>query len=106
MSAYSKQRIPGESNIELEHKLFGADHTQLAGYLLHLWNFPYSLIETVVSHHSPQKLLTEEFTPAAAIYAASQLLSVGYVDENFVEHFKLKDKIPKWKDMAKELKPT
>lgn len=92
-----------ESNIKLEKQLFEADHTQLAGYLLHLWNFPYTLIEAVVSHHSPKKLMTATFSPGAAIYVACQIFSNNDLDEEFVTHFALEDKLIKWKALAKNL---
>lgn len=105
MQDYCHKRTSGAANLELEKKLFGADHTQLAGYLLHLWNFPYSLIDDVASHHSPERLLSDSFTPGAAIYVADQLISGSEVDEKFIEHFDLKDKIVKWRDRARNLKP-
>lgn len=90
---------------DLERKLFGADHTQLAGYLLHLWNFPYSLIEAIVTHHSPHNLLSDTFTPGAAIYVANQLIENEELDPLFIEHFALKDKLASWKAMARDFRP-
>jgi len=102
MASYITQRTIGADNIELEHKLFNADHTQLAGYLLHLWNFSYKLIENIVLHHQPEKLTENEFGSGAAVYVASRLLRKQAVDVSFIEHFNIADKIEIWKDKALE----
>lgn len=102
MANYIKQRVVDEDNIELEQKLFNADHTQLAGYLLHLWNFSYSLIENIVLHHQPLKLTKNDFGSGAAVYVASRLLRKQEIDTAFIEHFNIADKIEVWKDKAIE----
>jgi HD-like signal output (HDOD) protein/ActR/RegA family two-component response regulator len=96
MDAYIKQRVIGGGNIDLEQKLFMADHTQLAGYLLHLWNFSYSLIENIVLHHQPVKLMEKSFGSGAAVYVASRIIREQTVDEAFVEHFNIADKLEVW----------
>jgi len=96
MDTYSKKRVVGADNLELEQELFSADHTQLAGYLLHLWNFSYKLIEHIVLHHQPLKLIEKEFGSGAAVYVASRLLRKQDIDEGFIEHFDLADKMKAW----------
>ncbi|KGJ89861.1 HDOD domain-containing protein [Colwellia psychrerythraea] len=100
MSVYIEKRIVGADNIELEQQLFDADHTQLAGYLLHLWNFSYKLIENIVLHHQPLKLSQGDFGSGAAVYIASRLLRKQKVDQTFIEHFDIADKVELWKDKA------
>ena len=102
MDNYIKQRVIGEDNIVLEQKLFNVDHTQLAGYLLHLWNFSYQLIENIVLHHQPVKLTENSFGSGAAVYVASRLLRKQEVDKTFIEHFDIADKIELWQDKAIE----
>ncbi len=102
MAKYLKQRQVGEDNIELEQKLFNADHTQLAGYLLHLWNFSYKLIENIVLHHQPLKLIESDFGSGAAVYVASRLLRKKEVDKDFITHFNIADKIEVWRGKAIE----
>ena len=106
MEKYIKQRVIGEDNIVLEQRLFNADHTQLAGYLLHLWNFSYQLIENIVLHHQPIKLTENSFGSGAAVYVASRLLRKQEVNEAFIEHFNISDKIELWKDKALEYSST
>lgn len=103
VDTYLQKRIKSEDNTLLERELFGVDHTQLAGYLLHLWNFPYHLIESIMLHHQPLKLMEYKFGAAAAIYVASLLLSKKPINEDFVKHFQLLEKLPDWEKRAEKL---
>jgi HD-like signal output (HDOD) protein len=103
VETYLQKRIKSEDNTALEHELFGADHTQLAGYLLHLWNFPYHLIDSILLHHQPLKLMEHKFGAAAAIYVANLLMSKQPLNEDFVAHFQLADKLPGWEKQAEKL---
>lgn len=100
MSTYMQRRDENGVNIALEQELFGADHTQLAGYLLHLWNFSYSLIENIVLHHNPEKLMEKSFGAGAAVYVASSLLKRQPINQEFIDHFNLDDKIEKWQSQV------
>lgn len=83
-----------------EIAMFGTDHAQVAGYLLHLWNFPYPVIESILLHNQPVKLIQQPFGAAAATYLACLLLNKKQPDEMLVEHFKLEQKLPKWQKRA------
>ncbi|GAC20455.1 HDOD domain-containing protein [Paraglaciecola arctica] len=103
VDTYLQKRIQYEDNTALEHELFGADHTQLAGYLLHLWNFPYHLIDSILLHYQPLKLMEHKFGAAAAIYVANLLMSKQPLNEDFVAHFQLLEKLPDWEKRAEKL---
>ncbi|QBG35044.1 HDOD domain-containing protein [Litorilituus sediminis] len=100
MAEYLQRCKADDDNIALEHELFHTDHTQLAGYLLHLWNFSYSLIENIVLHHSPEKLMASHFGSGAAVYVASRLLRRQPIEPAFIEHFALADKLEKWQSQV------
>lgn len=106
VETYLQKWKKGEDNSALERELFGADHTQLAGYLLHLWNFPYHLIESILLHHQPVKLMESKFGAAASIYVANTLMSKQPLNEDFVEHFQLTDSLPDWEKRAEKLIQT
>lgn len=89
--------------ILLEHKIFGTDHSQIGGYLLHKWNLPYKVIEGVVLHHSPKKLLGKQFGVAQAVYLANQLLLQAPIDKEFLLHFKLESSLEKLEQKAEKL---
>ena len=43
----------GRHLVEVEQELFGFDHAELGGMLLHKWRFPESLEQAVWRHHAP-----------------------------------------------------
>ena len=90
--------------IELEEKIFSTNHSQVGAYLLHIWSFPYYLIDAVVNHHHPKKLLTTDFGIAQAVYLANSLLNNTEVDSDFIKHFDLTDNIDKLKEKAQKYK--
>ena len=89
-------------DIALEQEICYTDHVQLAGYLLHLWNFSYTLIENIVLHRQPLTLIKRSFGSSAAIYIASQLLLKRPLNDEFIRHFKIEDKLINWKKKANE----
>ena len=56
--AYSKIIVDteqhGQSLLEVETKLFGANHAEVGGQLLQHWKFPPSLVAAVRFHHAPK----------------------------------------------------
>lgn len=71
---FFKHRSLKEDNSPLEKKVFGTNHCHVGGYLLHTWSFSYVLIEAIILHKSPQKLLKSSFGVAQAVYLANTLL--------------------------------
>jgi len=53
-----------------EKHVFGATHADLGAYLLGLWGFPDTTIETVRLHHDDRVMESEKFTPSQAVYIA------------------------------------
>ncbi|WP_286262953.1 response regulator [Thalassotalea atypica] len=100
---YFKLKFTSTDNSPLERKIFSTDHCQIGGYLLHQWSFPYSIIEAVVLHHSPDKLLRKSFGVAQAVYLANKLIKQQDINDKFIEHFKLDTVIEKLELRAKKL---
>lgn len=92
-ATYFKHRAESKDNITLEQKIFGTDHCQIGGYLLHCWNFPYTLISILLNHHSPEKLLTKELGAAQAVYLANCLMNEQLPHNKFIEHYKLTESL-------------
>jgi len=86
---FIKHRDATTNHLKLERKVFGVDHSHIGGYLLHLWSFPYSLIEAVILHHSPEKLRRKTFGIAQAVYTADRLLRKEDISKRFSKHYKL-----------------
>ncbi len=51
----------GCSHVEAEYAVMKTSHAELGAYLLGLWGIPDSIVEPVVFHHNPSKLLEVMF---------------------------------------------
>ncbi|MCG3150779.1 MAG: hypothetical protein GEEBNDBF_00040 [bacterium] len=62
--------------LALETAFTGANHAELGGYLLNLWNLPTPLVEAVAYHHDSLAMLgqTTAHTPLSAAVTADALL--------------------------------
>jgi len=56
---------------EVESQIFGATHAEVGACILNLWGLPPQIVESVVSHHHPLRLLTRPFSPMTAVFAAN-----------------------------------
>lgn len=105
VETYRSQQLeaPELDEITIEEKIYNTNHAQLGGYLLFLWGFSGEVVDGVTNHHAPNKLLGADFGVAAAIYVADSLIHKGNVDEDFIEHFKIQDSLPKWKEISEQI---
>ena len=101
---FFQERSSKEDNNPLENKIFGTDHCHIGGYLLHTWSFSYALIEAVILHRSPQKLLKSSFGVAQAVYLANTLLKERAPDPAFIEHYKMEGVLEKLEERANRLR--
>lgn len=101
---FFKYRVKNADNMALENKVFGTDHNHVGGYLLHMWCFSYHLIEAVIMHHRPEKLLKKSFGIAQAVYLANMLLRDQQPDQKFIEHFKLESVLASLEKRAAKLR--
>jgi putative nucleotidyltransferase with HDIG domain len=101
---YFQYRVQSANNNALEQKVFGTDHNHVGGYLLHMWSFSYHLIEAVVMHHCPEKLLKKSFGIAQAVYLADMLLREQQPEPKFIEHFKLENVLEALEKRAAKLR--
>ncbi|WDD97601.1 HDOD domain-containing protein [Thalassomonas actiniarum] len=100
LDTYLALKKDNRDNIELERELFGIEHSQLSGYLLHIWNFPYHLIETLLSFRHPNALSKKAFTASAAVYVAYCLINQYPIDREFIKHFDIAEKVKYWRNKA------
>lgn len=102
MDTYLAKRIIGADNETLEQSLFQVDSIQIASYLLHLWHFPYSIIECVILQNKPKKLISAEFGCAAAIYIAKRISNQLEVDQDVISHFDISNQLETWCDKVEQ----
>ena len=103
-SLYLRNYKPSANNNALEKKVFKTNHCHIGAYLLHVWSFSYSLIEAIILHHSPEKLLKNSFGIAQAVYLADTLLHEREPSPEFIEHYKMKDILEKLQQRAARLR--
>lgn len=82
------------NDILLEQKIFSTDHCQIGAYLLHTWGFPYHIINAVLHHHNPKKLLNtkinnDEITIEQALYIANTILRKKDLAPEFIKSLNL-----------------
>jgi HD-like signal output (HDOD) protein/CheY-like chemotaxis protein len=65
----------GPALVNAEQNAFGANHAEVAGYLLGLWGLPIPVVEAVALHHQPRQCSNREFSPLTAVHAANALVN-------------------------------
>lgn len=96
VAQYIDEKRHATDILALESTLFHTTNYQLAAYLLHLWNFPYQVVEAILFAQSPDDMLSfsnESVPPCVAIYIAISLLENTSIDPEVIDYFNLKDNI-------------
>jgi HD-like signal output (HDOD) protein len=91
---------------DAEREMFGANHGEIGGCLVGMWNLPASIVEAVALHHEPAAGAQQELTPLAAVHIANVLqhqLSqtdqrrvAPVVDTAFLNGLGLLPRLPVW----------
>jgi HD-like signal output (HDOD) protein len=56
-----------------EQEVFGASHSEVAGYLLGIWGLNEAVVEAVTYHHNPTARPQQGFSVLTAVYAANAI---------------------------------
>ena len=64
----------GLEQCQAEQQIFGANHTDVGGYLLGLWGLPVPVVEAIAFHHRPSDAVEKTFCPLTAVHAANALV--------------------------------
>ncbi len=93
------------SQTEAEKIVLDLTHAELGGYLLDLWGLPMPIVEAVINHHEPQRLLPDKnkFEIVDAIYVADRLLGGCPPDLNYLEELGVLDQMDTWTRLLGEL---
>ncbi len=68
-------QIRGKDSIDAEKKFLGTDHCNTGAFLATKWNFPVSLVETILFHHNPEKAIKHKKT-VCIVYIANLLMTM------------------------------
>ena len=58
---------------DIEKEMFGANHGEIGGCLVGMWNMPSAIVEAAALHHEPPLGEHEQLTPLAAVHIANVL---------------------------------
>jgi HD-like signal output (HDOD) protein len=97
---YFENSARATDDLALEQRFFSTNHCQIGGYLLHLWGFPYHIINAVLWHRAPEKLLANQFGIAQANYLSYCLLKEEDPCTEFISHFNLTEDLTNLKMKA------
>jgi len=65
--------VPTNSMIEIEQRIFGADHQSFGAALCEKWRFPKSFNYVTGAHHDPMSLPDKNRTLACVVYVADHI---------------------------------
>jgi HD-like signal output (HDOD) protein len=92
---------------EVEKEMFGANHGEIGGCLVGMWNLPLSIVDATALHHDPPLSEDQELTPLAAVHIANVLEHelgqtnefrvAPIIDTRFLNHVGLLQRLPIWR---------
>lgn len=71
--ALALAKAEGLTMHQAEARIVGSSHAEIGAYLLGLWGLPYSIIEAVAHHHTPQEVPQTDFDVLSAVAIAHSL---------------------------------
>jgi HD-like signal output (HDOD) protein len=115
MRQLNRQRVRGESLMPgVEESVAGTHHGRIGAYLLGLWGLEHPVVEAVAHHHDPAATGSSHFDLPSIVHVADALAHeianerVGRecqmaFDQAHLERIGVWDKVPEWRDAAREL---
>jgi len=91
---------------EAEHRVFGAGHGDVGGYLIGIWGLPGAVVEAITFHHRLDSYPEPDLSPALAVQVADWIdyqlhpeRIVGappLLDEHLLTQLGLSDRLDEW----------
>jgi HD-like signal output (HDOD) protein len=93
---------------DIEKEMFGANHGEIGGCLVGMWNMPSAIVEAAALHHEPPLGEHEQITPLAAVHIANVLerelwlgaedtLVAPIINTPFLNELGLLQRLPVWR---------
>ncbi len=102
-SGECRKRSLSHPEWEAEQMVYGANHAEVAGCLLALWNLPVPVVEAVAFHHHPTRFRKDRFTALTAVHVANvfahspNLESASRrADRDYLRELGLEDRLASW----------
>jgi HD-like signal output (HDOD) protein/CheY-like chemotaxis protein len=92
---------------DIEKEMFGANHGEIGGCLVGMWNLPSSIVDATALHHEPPLGENDRLTPLAAVHIANVLEHelgtsdefrvAPIIDTRFLNEMGLLQRLPVWR---------
>ena len=95
----------------VETDLLGCSHAEIGAYLLGIWGLPAPIVEAVGWHHRPSDSPVTQFSPLAAVHAASVIHARMHTecirgeeefDREFLNRLGLSDREATWTQLCRD----
>lgn len=63
----------GQPLFAVEEDVFGANHGDVAGYILNLWGLPSRVVDAITHHHHPELSGADGLNPTIAVHLANEV---------------------------------
>jgi putative nucleotidyltransferase with HDIG domain len=91
-----------------EEQAFGANHADVAGYLLSLWGLPTRVVDAISHHHQLEATAADSLNPMIAVHVADAAVhrKMGLVDQEsllrmeFLESMGMNENVNRWMNLA------
>jgi HD-like signal output (HDOD) protein len=95
---------------KVEREMLGASHTELAAYLLALWQVPPGIANAVAWSHCPDRYLSNTLSPVVIVHVAHHFACVAQsgsesdpnaeLDYELLRRLQLTDKVETWRKLC------
>ena len=93
---------------QAEEQAFGANHADVAGYVLSLWGLPTRVVDAISHHHMPEPTAATGLNPMIAVHVADAAVhkKMGLVDPEamlrteFLERIGATENVKRWMNLA------
>jgi HD-like signal output (HDOD) protein len=92
---------------EAEKEMFGANHGEIGGCLVGMWNLPLCVVDAVALHHDPPLGQDQQLTPLTAVHVANVIeheLGESYefrvapiIESRYLNELRLLQRLPLWR---------
>jgi HD-like signal output (HDOD) protein len=94
----------------IERRAVGASHAEIGAYLLGLWGLPHQIVEGVLFHHEPLKVVDKGFGVAGSVHVADALIreitgtsKASLLDQEYLAALGPLADLERWRSLAHEL---
>lgn len=92
---------------EAEQEVLGVNHAEVGACLAAVWGLPAGIVEALALHHHPTLVVSQGFSPLAAVHAANAIehalaqgLKTARLDLDYLARLGLADRAEHWREVC------